>query len=168
MQTESALWPRIAIDEQLIIREFTSEVPVRIGAMAGALGLEVKLVTLPPNISGEIRPSDSAKAGFKIRINRHEMKSRQRYTIAHEIAHYLLHRDLIGAGITDNVLYRSTRSDHIEHEANRLAADLLMPKHAILDAVTDHGGTVTLAVANELADIFDVSLPAMKIRLGVQ
>lgn len=47
--------------------------------------------------------------------------------MAHEISHFFLHRHLLKNGIKDDVLYRSSQSNEIEAEANRLAADILMP-----------------------------------------
>jgi Zn-dependent peptidase ImmA (M78 family) len=168
MQNESRLWARIEPDKQPAISEATAVIPVQVGSLAASLGLEVKIVALEPNISGEIRPSDTSQSGYKIRINRHEQKTRQRFTIAHEMAHYLLHRDRIGTGISDNVLYRSGLSNEIEWEANRLAAELLMPRVAVKEELEKIGGIATLETARDLADVFQVSLPAMKIRLGLE
>ncbi|MCV5491602.1 ImmA/IrrE family metallo-endopeptidase, partial [Escherichia coli] len=64
-------------------------------------------------------------------MNQHDMQARRRYTLAHEIAHFLLHRHLLRDGITDDVLYRSSQSSQIEAEANRLAADIIMPMHQV-------------------------------------
>lgn len=167
MQPKSYLWSRVAQEKIDLIEKHLNTVPVPVGALASDLGLEVKSVALEPTISGEIGPSQTAPCGYKIRVNRHEKKARQRYTIAHEIAHYLLHREHIGDGISDNVLYRSALSNEIEREANRLAADLVMPRSAVAVALEELGGVATEEVAGILAQRFEVSLPAMKIRLGV-
>ncbi len=167
MQAKSNLWARVDQEKIEAMSAHLSSIPVPIGALAKDLGLEVKSVALEPTISGEIRPSNTAQSGFKIRVNRHEKKPRQRYTIAHEIAHYLLHREHIGDGISDNVLYRSSLSNEIEREANRLAADLVMPRDAVADELEKWGGIPNEEIADILAKKFEVSLPAMKIRLGV-
>lgn len=160
-------WRKISDHERAIILPFLDEVPVRIATMARALGIEVKTATLKPRISGEIQPSLDSPSGYRIRVNRHEAKTRQRFTIAHEIAHYLLHRDFIGDGIEDSILYRSTLSDPREAEANRLAAQLLMPEASILKALRRHGGRATPAVAAIMAEEFNVSEAAMGIRIGL-
>ena len=67
-------WSRLGERERTIIRRFAEEAPVRLGALANELGLRVRRATLPPGISGEIRPDDSAPAGFLIRVNRHEIR----------------------------------------------------------------------------------------------
>ncbi len=161
-------WRKITEEERAIIQPFLDEVPVRIATIARELGLEVKSATLKPRISGQIQPSADSPSGYRIRVNRHEAKTRQRFTIAHEIAHYLLHRDFIGDGIEDTILYRSTLSDPREAEANRMAAQLLMPEVTILNALRRHGGRVTLKVAAIMAEEFDVSEAAMSIRIGLR
>jgi Zn-dependent peptidase ImmA (M78 family) len=100
-----------------------------------------------------------------IRINRHDAPVRQRFTVAHEISHYLLHREQIGSGIRDDVLYRSALSDAREAEANRLAADILMPESAVRAARERLRGMQDDEAVLELAQQFGVSEAAMKIRL---
>ena len=135
--TDFAHSNRISKDELEVLEAYTAEVPVRVGALAKALGLEVVLATLPMNISGMIQPRDD---GFVIKVNRFEPKERQRFTIAHEVAHFLLHKNRILHGVTDSVLYRSRLSSALEAEANRLAADILMPREAVRRALAleDH------------------------------
>jgi hypothetical protein len=160
-------WQRLDNAEQAIIRPFLEEKPVKIASVARALGIEVKSATLRPRISGQIQRSETSASGYRIRINRHEAAARQRFTIAHEIAHYLLHREHIGDGIEDSILYRSTLSDQREAEANRLGAHLLMPEKSVIQAMRDLGGKSTPRVAALLAEEFNVSEAAMSIRLGI-
>lgn len=156
----------ITVEQLNIIRQHLNEVPVKISALGAALGLKIKVATLPPGISGEIRPDPDAKAGFKIRVNRHEAKSRQRFTVAHEIAHFLLHRSYIGEGLEDTVLYRSRLSSDIEASANRLAADLLMPRDAVEFEVRNSVGVDVEQLVATLSEKFEVSPAAMRIRIG--
>lgn len=162
----SSEWSQITQRERDIISPFLQEAPVKVAGIARALGIEVKSATLKPRISGQIGPSDTSPSGFRIRVNRHEAMVRQRFTIAHEIAHYLLHRDQIGDGLEDTILYRSTLSDRREAEANRLAADLIMPRELVRKDLGELGGITTPEVASKLAAKYDVSEAAMKIRLG--
>lgn len=161
-------WFRIDREHRTVIEPFLEEAPIRIASMARELGLGVKSSTLKPKISGKLTRSEAYPSGFKITVNRHEVKTRQRFTIAHEIAHFLLHRDLIEDEIEDTILYRSNLSDAVEAEANRLASDLIMPENLVLERLTALGGRRTLANAERLADIFNVSPPAMRIRIGIQ
>lgn len=156
-------WNQLAPDVRSQIEAFQQAAPTKLPALAQALGVKIKAATLGPGISGEIRPND--EGGFVIRINRHDPARRQRFTVAHELAHFLLHRDEIGAGIEDDVLYRSSLSDRREQQANRLAADILMPTARVLearDAAEEKGvGDVVLY----LADLFAVSEAAMRIKM---
>lgn len=164
MMTESSLINRIDRQEIGILREFTSQVPVRVGALAKELGLRVVLATLPMNISGLIQPDEGG--GFVIKVNRFESKERQRFTIAHEIAHYLLHRDRINSGIVDSVLYRSKLSSRLEAEANKLAAEIIMPARVLREELNRFGGRIPEDAIAELAVRFGVSKQAMAIRAG--
>ena len=141
--------------------------PVSLSAIARALGVAVKAATLPPGISGEIRPDGEADGKFVIRVNRHDIPERQRFTVAHELGHFLLHRDQIGRGIEDDVLFRSRLSDWREAEANRIAADILMPEALIKEAYREAKSIGVEDISAYLARQFDVSEAAMKIRLGI-
>jgi len=154
-----------AVREELA--KFHQTAPVQIGALTKALGLRLSAATLRAGISGEIRPDDVAPAGFAIRVNRHDPSQRQRFTVAHELGHFLLHRDQIGRGVVDDVLYRSNLSDRREAEANRIAADLLMPDHLVEDWLDRARALGVVEIPSYLAEKFGVSESAMKIRLGL-
>jgi len=155
---------RIAEGDLAVVRHFGNTVPVRVGALAEALGLKVVLATLPMNISGSIQPDD--QGGYIIKVNRFESKERQRFTIAHEIAHYLIHKSHLTATVTDSVLYRSRLSSRVEAEANRLAADIVMPRDAVYSAINNSDGQLTDGDIASLATEFGVSKQAMAIRVG--
>ncbi len=146
------------------IDKYLSEYPVRLGAIAQHLGVKVLLSTLPRGISGQIGQEDGT---FVIKVNRHEAKHRQRFTLAHELAHYLLHRELIVAegGWSENVLLRSGQPANVEYEANRLASDLVIPSAQLLKATEDYSGPMTSEVIEDLARRFGVSTAAMEIKL---
>ncbi|MBB3607616.1 ImmA/IrrE family metallo-endopeptidase [Rhizobium sp. BK602] len=164
----SAEWQRLAPEIRVLLEKYHQTIPVKLGELAKELGLAVKAATLDVGISGEIAPDPDIVGAFKIRINRHEVKTRQRFTLAHEIAHFLLHKDRIGNGIVDNILYRSTLSDKYEAEANRLAADILMPEAVILDWRKQRKGLAKRECVHPLAELFGVSEDAMSIRLGLK
>lgn len=161
------LWAKIEPGEAAIVREFLGERPVKVGALAARLGVDVIRSPLSPKISGLIQPSTTAPSGFEIRVNKFEVPERQRFTVAHELAHYLLHRESIGAGVVDSILYRSNLTSRKETEANRLAADIIMPAQSLSAELERRGGRRTPEAAEELANLFRVSTPAMKVRLGI-
>ena len=139
---------------------------MRVGELAQKLGLDVFRSPLPPKISGMIGPKADG-VGYEIRVNKYEVPERQRFTLAHEIAHFLLHKSDIRAGVVDSVMYRSALTSRKEAEANRVAADIVMPMGAVRRELLALGGIPTEEVAKELALRFKVSLPAMRVRLGL-
>lgn len=161
--TTSREWNNVSEAEKSIILKYQNEFPVKVGAIAKELGVDVKVSTLTAGISGEIRLVDNI---IVIKVNRHDVKERQRFTIAHEIAHFLLHKDKISDGIIDDILYRSRLSDELEQQANRLAADIIMPWTLIkksLEKIKADKAEERIEIVSNLAE---VSLTAMKIRFG--
>lgn len=163
----SSLIERITQEEAAIVARHVSSYPVKVGELAEELGLKVVRSPMAPKISGLIQPSADAPSGFEIRVNKYEVPERQRFTVAHEIGHYLLHRQDIGAGVVDSIMYRSTLTSKKETEANRAAADIVMPSVAVRSELNRLGGLQIPDVVEEMAAIFRVSVPAMKVRLGI-
>jgi hypothetical protein len=156
---------RTYADNMAIVRRHQSSAPVQTVPLARALGLEVYHVPgWPDDLSGKIMrdPKRGGQSGFAIFVNKDHHSNRRRFTTAHEIAHYILHEGEIGDGIADDALYRSRLSNRMEAEANRLAADILMPWH-LLNPLIDGGETSV----DRLAKAFQVSPSSMSIRLGV-
>tara|TARA_R110001606_G_scaffold120544_1_gene252293 strand:- start:89 stop:541 length:453 start_codon:yes stop_codon:yes gene_type:complete len=146
---------------------FLEALPVKVSQICQAFDIRILRAPLPARISGEIRPSATEPGKFEIKINRYESEVRQRFTAAHELAHYLLHRDVIGDGIVDSVLYRSRLSDVREAEANRLAADILMPINQITSYIEERRAyDFDDEQLSEMAEMFKVSEMALRFRLG--
>lgn len=142
--------------------------PIKLSRIAETIGgVRLLSASLPKGKSGEIRPDPEQEGRFLIKVNKNDSNRRQRFTVAHELAHYLLHRDQIGDGIEDDVLYRSSLSDSREAQANRLAADLLMPDSLVSEWIDKAKALQVDDVVGFLADKFNVSEAAMKIRLGI-
>jgi len=95
--------------------------------------------------------------GHAIELRGRSGERRLRFTIAHEIGHFLLHREQAVAergGATNQASARR------EREADEFAAELLMPDDLVRQAVLEDGADV-----RRLADRFDVSTQAMSLRL---
>ena len=105
---------------------------------------------------------------YKIIINSLDTPARQRFTIAHELGHYFLHKRMIDRkGITDSAIYRGKLSTAMEYEANQFAAELLMPYKDLDRIIKERARKHIKTSIPILADTFDVSKMAMKIRLGI-
>ncbi len=158
---------RIAPAEKAILDQYLSEYPVKLGQLAKDLGVAIKVSSMGTGISGQISREGNQ---YVIRVNRNEARERQRFTVAHELSHYLLHRNVIDSspeGIRDTVLYRSGKPEQIEFEANRLAAEIVMPKSLVdKELRSSFGGLVTEATIESLASRFEVSKAAMEIKLS--
>ena len=139
------------------------EDPVDIVSLAKDFGVKKVLrATMDREVSGQIEKRND---GYYIITNEAEPKWRRRFTIAHELAHFILHKDQIGDGVAENTLYRSGLSSEYEVEANRLAADILMPLDKIEEYISNEG--TDRATIGGLAKAFFVSYSAIRVRLGI-
>ena len=95
--------------------------------------------------------------GHAIELRGSSGERRLRFTIAHEIGHFLLHP---GRAMSERGGATNQSTARLEREADQFAAELLMPEHLVRQAVLDDGADV-----RRLADRFDVSTKAMSLRL---
>jgi hypothetical protein len=144
-----------------VIAKHQEAPPVDPGAIARYLGLVVSFMPLGPEVAGQLMrvPRLGRRPGWHILINSADHPNRQRFTLAHEVAHYVLHRDLIESGVVDDTMYRSALGSGYETQANRLAADILMPVGLVAK------WRQRIPDAKDLARAFQVSPAAMDIRL---
>lgn len=147
-----------------IISDHQKSYPVDVVEIALDLGIKVYSAYGTEELSGKIIRNEKmgGDSGYAIFVNDMDSPVRKRFTIAHELAHYILHKKEIGDGIVEDALYRSGLSTKQESEANKLAADILMPWHLINQALNEPFKTI-----KDLAERFKVSPSAMSIRLGI-
>jgi len=104
-----------------------------------------------------------------IGVNSTEATVRQRYTIAHEIGHYVMHKNLAELFVDQDylVMKRSGVKDQQELEANAFAAALLMPEDLLLNELERMPVKIFVdAKIKMLAKKFEVSTIAMTYRLS--
>ncbi|MGB0679804.1 MAG: ImmA/IrrE family metallo-endopeptidase [Polyangiales bacterium] len=118
------------------------------------MGIELHMVT-HPGWDGAVKSSPERAA---IWLDAGKPRVRRRFTLAHELGHLMLHP--LGEEFRD--LADPTRPTHSyrEKQANRFAAELLMPSWMLPPYVEAADGKI-----NVLAQIFQVSTAAMTIRL---
>lgn len=144
--------------------------PVPVEAIARALGVDVRYAPTTDEVSGALVRSGG---GAIIAVNSAQHENRQRFTIAHEIGHFVLHKrrarrhfdEDFRIDFRNSVSSEATQRDEIA--ANRFAAALLMPEEFLrrdilkpnfdLDRVD--GAIQSLAVR------YKVSRRAMELRL---
>ena len=159
--------------EQTLRRTDTYRVPVAIDVVAHRLGLTTEAARLGESASGMLVVEGGRGA---ICYNATHAPVRQRFTISHEIAHYILHvskssrksRLFIDRGVTfrrdEN---SSTGDDREEVEANQFGAALLMPRSLVNLEVKKHDLDLDDDDAiSLLARRFHVSVSAMTHRLA--
>ena len=109
------------------------------------------------NYSGYFR---NVNGKWIIGVNKLHHKNRKRYTLAHELGHYILHKEK-NIDIVDTTFFRNNETDSIEYMANEFAAKLLMPE----DKVRYFVDVQKVKNIGELAAKFEVSASAMKYRI---
>lgn len=115
-------------------------------------------------ISGALRKENN---NWRIYINRQDSPTRQRFTLAHELGHYFMHRDkrpeFIDGGFVMQRM-ESSKYEEEELEANEFAGNLIMPETEISERLEGARHITTQNVV-ELAKEFRVSTLAMATRL---
>lgn len=151
-----------------VYRRLGLTIPVDVRAVARQLGAKVLAEPATKEVSGAL----VLQKGVPVIItNRSHSLTRQRFTLAHELAHLLLHvsRNMTVAHTTREVLFRDTRAsqgvDRREIQANAFAAGLLMPQDEVRMRVRTALGPFDEERIAELAEEFDVSTAAMVVRL---
>lgn len=150
----------------LVAKYRVTEPPVNVEEIARQEGFEVNKGNLPPDMSGALYRD---KNRVVIAVNASHSRSRQRFTIAHECGHAILHpgHDL---HLDRVIAFRRSDlpADRTEAEANEFAASLLMPEVLLRDMVNE----MELSThpnpdrrIEDLASQFDVSRAAMTFRL---
>ena len=155
---------------QLLENEGVLVPPVPVADLARRQGAQLSFEPFKGGISGMLYRDPKRKV---IGVNSFHAPTRQRFTIAHELGHLLLHETR--AMIVDTHVYRrdevsSRGTKKEEREANAFAAELLMPADFVekaVDELIDKQPTITAnQLVGRLAVQFEVSEQAMEIRLG--
>ena len=155
----------------ILLETDTYRLPVPVDVVANRLGLRVEAAPLGKNVSGLLVLIDELGV---IGYNSNHPQVRQRFTIAHEIGHFILHQGQDSLFIDEKygaVYHRNVESsggeDFREIQANGFAAALLMPKDLVSAELSKSGfdlGDESALV--ELARKFKVSSQAMAFRLA--
>jgi Zn-dependent peptidase ImmA (M78 family) len=155
-----------------IVRRFgITAPPVDVEGITRHLGIRLVHQLLDDELSGMAFFSGGAKY---IVVNSTHHRNRQRFTIAHECGHHVLHADYLrqGVHVDKGILKRDPLSsagrDIKEIAANAFASELLMPR-ALIGAAIPRDFDVLADEDSEkikqIADRFQVSPAALHIRL---
>lgn len=153
------------------------KIPIDPRKIAKAEGLKVISHSLEGDVSGVLIIKNGSGT---IGVNPKHPEVRKRYTIAHELGHFLLNHQRERSFFIDTrdrelvaVMFRDEQSStgelQQEREANAFAAALLMPADLIKDHIRAHKFDLTdseSTALKELAGKFKVSTQAMAFRLA--
>lgn len=163
-------------DEILELKLDETSGAIDVKKMADILGIEIRYI--PGDVSGKLVPDEEANEGYHIEINNGELPVRQRFTLAHELGHFL-----IGKGEDKVVKNRAlnvddyTPSERVEEiKVNKFAANLLMPKKLIISLTKKWVETVNKGILEVdddgldnlvgfLSENLEASKQAVQIRL---
>jgi len=152
-----------------LLEIYGKALPIDVAGITKAQGITIRMEELEDSVSGLL----VIKANLiTVGVNKSHHPNRQRFTIAHELGHFLLHGQETKIFVDDGpvVLFRNLASSEgtqrQEIEANIFAAALLMPEDIIreqlalqpIDAFDDMS-------VKHLAGQFGVSVRAITIRL---
>ncbi len=153
--------------EKCNIRSF----PVPIEKIAKFLGAQIRFSPLDKDLSGMVYIKDGVPI---IGVNALHHPNRQRFTIAHEIAHIILHKEELSEEVHVDkqfpILMRdhlaSTGTDQREMAANDFAANLLVPQEALEKALKDiTTDDIDDEPLDDLAKKFKVSRQMLEYRI---
>lgn len=152
-----------------VISDFSGEEFVDVEGLAAALGIEVGYHPYRKDLCGTLQCYGTK---WVIGVNASDTLTRKRWTIAHEIGHYVMHRDLIARregipGIGDDRKYRqpdipSLLNPHVlpEHEAqaNRVAIWILLKRDKMVrlfdEGLTDEQVGMLVGVSEAAVGIY--------------
>ena len=163
--------PQTYIECMEIVRRHQEEYPVMVVDMAKDMGLNVYKIGDwdPDDVAGQILKSafDGGPSGYAIYVNQSHGLERRRFTIAHEIGHFILHREQIGDGIEETGLYQSRLNSAEEQQATHFAIhEILIPDNLLKRAISSIAKPRELTIPR-LAEMFSVPNSLMSIKLGV-
>ncbi len=134
-------------------------IPADVIKIAKANDIDVYEGDLDKKVSGAIKYDNSTKK-FAILLNKNDIKTRKRFTLAHELGHFFLHKEiLIDDEVHIDTMFRMP--DEKEKEVDYFAGALLMNR-TLLEKMYQEIKSIA-----ELAEIFEVSVSAMTVRLDI-
>jgi len=166
-------------------QEINDQIPVNIVEKIKEQNIELNELCydLHDEVLGEIKKENGK---YKINIQGYDFNYRRRFTMAHELGHYKLHKDLLDDeglddGLSYETMYRKNAkiSSMEEMQANKYAIEMLVPKELIISIVKElnkikeipriideNGEANNLNLIEYLSNRFEVSKIALGFRLN--
>jgi Zn-dependent peptidase ImmA (M78 family) len=158
-----------ALVRNLLAENGVKQAPVPVTRIAKACGARISHDSLEGALSGFLYLKDKQAL---IGVNTHHAQARQRFTIAHELGHFLLHKQEEQIHVDHEFRVRFRRNilsgegaDANEREANFFAASLLMPQEFLDNDLEDEIDLFDDDFLYDLAHKYGVSTQALVNRL---
>lgn len=144
--------------------------PVPVDKIAKALGVQLKFSPLDDELSGMIFIKDGTPI---IGVNALHHSNRQRFTIAHELGHLMMHRNILENEVHVDKQFKilmrdglaATGTDTIEIQANQFAAELLLPSFLLDTLLSKEFDIDDEGPLDALAKKFKVSKQMLEYRI---
>ena len=142
--------------------------PVNVKGIAEAEGIKIGKTVLPETLGGFIHRRVDDSTLMVVNSILDPYPERQRWVIAHELGHFLLHAGRYHVTLAAEKFFKRHDSESFsgfnpeEIEANQFAAELLMPEDMVHEMALSEG-TIDL---EKMAATFDVEERMLKMRLG--
>ena len=154
----------------LLTKATDGKLPIRVERIAEHLGATISYEPYKGDLSGLLYREGT---DIVIGVNSSHSTTRQRFTIAHEIGHLLLHTGrmmFVDKAIAFRDHASSLGTNKQEIEANAFAAELLMPESSVLSEakklLEPDKPIAAERMVKELAQVFQVSPQSIQYRLA--
>jgi len=170
MNTKLKQDPR-KLAQELLESQGVRSPPVPVEKIAKAIGVQLRFSPLDEELSGMVFIKEGTPI---IGVNSLHHPNRQRFTIAHELGHIVMHRNLLSDEVHVDKQFRvlmrdaaaASGTDTIEIEANKFAAELLLPAFLIDQILTTNTFDIDdQEPLDKLAKKFRVSKQMLEYRL---
>ena len=147
------------------------ETPTQIANILNKVGFKIYSLEMDETLSGRIGIANEFKeiSGSKkiLQINSKDNRGHQRFTMAHELGHYIFDYDGHNRYANAYSLAEDDVNSPGEIRVNRFAAALLMPKNIFVDKYTARKtlGLDEVSICKSLAEEFEVSETAVSKRI---
>lgn len=140
-----------------LLRQLRVKQPVDLELVAFATGLSIRRED-PNSFEGALTRIRGQAQGVVVVRRGSRGWGRERFTIAHEIGHYVLprHGSIVCGG--EGMMLRSRAGDEHEVAANRFAAELLLPAAEVVPLVRKQ--LLSIEIVRSIAHKFSASLTA--------
>lgn len=154
---------------QKILKNFGRSIPVDVKTIIENLNITVRVQPMEDAMSGMLVVKEGRAV---IGVNQSHHPNRQRFSLAHELGHFILHSRQTPVFVDASTIFfrdelAAEGNDLVEIEANTFAAELLMPEDTLRRLIRQHPlDAFDDKAVQRLASLFGVSVQALTIRLA--